>query len=201
MAFSTMFYHSGDCLLVLYWTNRSSTTKLVQFMNTQLSFGSKMLVLVHLNVIFYSHYFVNYFLQHFISHEITVHGTLIENFSRTGSGSVNLSRLLVGLDLTELASSQWSSTSLKFEVNAKLVASCMNLLSIYVCVCVCAILIFLWEVNVLNENAACTPSKWWWSFYNLRSWWIPTDLQVVNSYISSFTNSIIISMKTFKKYS
>ena len=97
-----------------------------------------MLLLVHLNVIFYSHYFVNYFLQHFVSPEIVVHGTPINNFSRSGSEGVNLSRLSIGLDLTELASSQWSNTSnLKFEVNVKLIASCMNLLSVYVCVCVC----------------------------------------------------------------
>ncbi|XP_065867875.1 outer envelope protein 39, chloroplastic isoform X1 [Euphorbia lathyris] len=55
-------------------------------------------------------------LQHSLSPEIGVHGRPFENFSRSGSGGVNLSRLSVGLDLNEPASSQWSSTtSIKFE--------------------------------------------------------------------------------------
>ncbi|XP_057954448.1 outer envelope protein 39, chloroplastic isoform X2 [Malania oleifera] len=54
--------------------------------------------------------------QHSISPEIGVHGLPIDNFSRTGSGGVNLSKFSVGLDLDERASSNWSSTtSVKFE--------------------------------------------------------------------------------------
>lgn len=57
--------------------------------------------------------------QHSISPEIGVHGLPDDNFSRSGSGGVNLSRLSVGLDLSEPASSNWSSkTSIKFEVSA-----------------------------------------------------------------------------------
>lgn len=55
--------------------------------------------------------------QHSISPEIGVHGIPMDNFSRSASGGVNLSRLSVGMDLNEPASSKWSSTtSLKFEV-------------------------------------------------------------------------------------
>lgn len=56
-------------------------------------------------------------LQHSLSPEIGVHGVPIDNFSRSGSGGVNLSKLSVGMDLNEPASSKWSSTtSIKFEV-------------------------------------------------------------------------------------
>lgn len=55
-------------------------------------------------------------LQHSFSPEIGVHGVPVDNFSRSGSGGVNLSRLSMGLDLSEPASSKWSSTtSIKFE--------------------------------------------------------------------------------------
>ncbi|KAE8735576.1 Outer membrane OMP85 family protein isoform 2 [Hibiscus syriacus] len=55
-------------------------------------------------------------MQHSLSPEIGVHGVPVANFSRSGSGGVNLSRLSVGLDLNEPASSKWSSTtSIKFE--------------------------------------------------------------------------------------
>ncbi|XP_022729097.1 outer envelope protein 80, chloroplastic-like isoform X2 [Durio zibethinus] len=55
-------------------------------------------------------------MQHSLSPEIGVHGIPVDNFSRSGSGGVNLSRLSVGLDLNEPASSKWSSTtSIKFE--------------------------------------------------------------------------------------
>ncbi|CAN8255143.1 unnamed protein product [Cochlearia groenlandica] len=57
-----------------------------------------------------------FFIQHSLSPEIGVHGTPIDNFSRSESGGVNLSKLAVGLDLSEPASSKWSSTtSIKFE--------------------------------------------------------------------------------------
>ncbi|CAL1403761.1 unnamed protein product [Linum trigynum] len=55
-------------------------------------------------------------LQHSVSPEIGVHGTPVDNFSRSGSGGVNLSRLSLGVDLNEPASSNWTSTtSIKFE--------------------------------------------------------------------------------------
>ncbi|PPD90875.1 hypothetical protein GOBAR_DD12179 [Gossypium barbadense] len=55
-------------------------------------------------------------MQHSLSPEIGVHGIPVDNFSRSGSGGVNLSRFSVGLDLNEPASSKWSSTtSVKFE--------------------------------------------------------------------------------------
>ncbi|KAK9279192.1 hypothetical protein L1049_012870 [Liquidambar formosana] len=58
----------------------------------------------------------SFVIQHSISPEIGVHGLPIDNFSRSGSGGVNLSRFSVGLDLNEPASSNWSSmTSIKFE--------------------------------------------------------------------------------------
>ncbi|XVE79156.1 hypothetical protein DITRI_Ditri14bG0035300 [Diplodiscus trichospermus] len=57
-----------------------------------------------------------FFIQHSLSPEIGIHGIPVDNFSRSGSGSVNLSRFSVGLDLNEPASSKWSSTtSIKFE--------------------------------------------------------------------------------------
>lgn len=58
----------------------------------------------------------SFIVQHSISPEIGVHGIPMDNFSRSGSGGVNLSRLSVGMDLNEPASSKWSSTtSIKFE--------------------------------------------------------------------------------------
>ncbi|KAG6789134.1 hypothetical protein POTOM_005224 [Populus tomentosa] len=55
-------------------------------------------------------------IQHSFSPEIGVHGIPIDNFSRSGSGGVNLSRISVGLDRNEPATSDWSSTtSIKFE--------------------------------------------------------------------------------------
>ena len=64
---------------------------------------------------------MNYLAQHSFSPEIGVHGIPIDNFSRSGSGGVNLSRISVGLDRNEPATSDWSSTtSIKFEVLAML---------------------------------------------------------------------------------
>ncbi|XP_027082619.1 outer envelope protein 80, chloroplastic isoform X1 [Coffea eugenioides] len=55
-------------------------------------------------------------IQHSVSPEIGVHGVPVDNYSRSGSGGVNLCRFSAGLDLSEPASSNWSSkTSLKFE--------------------------------------------------------------------------------------
>lgn len=55
-------------------------------------------------------------IQHSLSPEVGVHGVPIDNFSRSGSGGVNLSRLSLGLDISEPISSKWSNTtSLKFE--------------------------------------------------------------------------------------
>lgn len=54
--------------------------------------------------------------QHSLSPDIGVHGTPLDNFSRSGSGGVNLSRLSLGLDINEPGSSKWSSTtSIKYE--------------------------------------------------------------------------------------
>lgn len=56
--------------------------------------------------------------QHSVSPEIGVHGIPVDNFSRSGGGGVNLCRFSAGLDLSEPASSNWSSkTSIKFEVS------------------------------------------------------------------------------------
>ncbi|CAA2986005.1 outer envelope 80, chloroplastic [Olea europaea subsp. europaea] len=55
-------------------------------------------------------------IQHSISPEIGIHGIPVDNYSRTGSGDVNLCRFSAGVDLSEPASSNWSSkTSIKFE--------------------------------------------------------------------------------------
>lgn len=52
-----------------------------------------------------------------MSPEIGIHGIPADNFARSRSGGVNLSRLTAGIDLSEPASSNWSSkTSVKFEV-------------------------------------------------------------------------------------
>jgi len=59
--------------------------------------------------------------QHSLSPEIGIHGIPVNNFSRSGSGGINLSRLSVGIDLKEPASSKWSSTtSIKFEVQLEI---------------------------------------------------------------------------------
>ncbi|KAI9072584.1 hypothetical protein K1719_044671 [Acacia pycnantha] len=58
----------------------------------------------------------SFVIQHSLSPEIGVHGIPIENFSRSGSGGINLSRFSVGLDLNEPPSSKWrNTTSIKFE--------------------------------------------------------------------------------------
>ncbi|XP_077241086.1 outer membrane OMP85 family protein isoform X2 [Tasmannia lanceolata] len=58
----------------------------------------------------------SFVIQHSIAPEIGVHGLPIENFSRSGSGGVNLCRFSAGVDVNEPASSNWSSTtSIKFE--------------------------------------------------------------------------------------
>lgn len=58
----------------------------------------------------------SFVVQHSLSPEIGIHGIPVKNFSLSGSGGVNLSRLSVGMDLNEPASSKWSSTtSIKFE--------------------------------------------------------------------------------------
>ncbi|XP_043692927.1 outer envelope protein 39, chloroplastic isoform X1 [Telopea speciosissima] len=58
----------------------------------------------------------SFVIQHSISPEIGVHGLPIDNFSRSGSGGINLCRLSAGVDVNEPASSNWTSTtSIKFE--------------------------------------------------------------------------------------
>ncbi|XP_031402244.1 outer envelope protein 39, chloroplastic [Punica granatum] len=58
----------------------------------------------------------SFVIQHSLSPEIGVHGKPMDNFSRSGSGGVNLSQFSVGLDLTEPANSNWSSTtSIRFK--------------------------------------------------------------------------------------
>ncbi|KVI08148.1 Bacterial surface antigen (D15) [Cynara cardunculus var. scolymus] len=58
----------------------------------------------------------SFVIQHSVSPEIGIHGVPVDNFSRTGSGGVNLCRFSAGLDLDEPGSSNWSSkTSIKFE--------------------------------------------------------------------------------------
>lgn len=57
--------------------------------------------------------------QHSVSPEVAIHGLPFDNFSRSGSGGVNLCRVSAGLDLSEPAGTNWSSkTSVKFEVGA-----------------------------------------------------------------------------------
>ncbi|XP_019238059.1 PREDICTED: outer envelope protein 80, chloroplastic isoform X2 [Nicotiana attenuata] len=51
----------------------------------------------------------SFIIQHSVSPEIGVHGLPVDNFSRSGSGGVNLCRFSAGLDLSEPASSNWSS--------------------------------------------------------------------------------------------
>ena len=59
----------------------------------------------------------NFGIQHSLSPEIGVHGFTTDNFSRSVSGGVNLSRFSVGMDLNDPASSNWSNTtSIRFEV-------------------------------------------------------------------------------------
>ncbi|KAL0370235.1 UNVERIFIED_CONTAM: Outer envelope protein 39, chloroplastic [Sesamum angustifolium] len=57
-----------------------------------------------------------FIIQHSISPEVGIHGLPVDNFSRSVSGGVNLCRFSAGIDLSEPASSNWSSkTSVKFE--------------------------------------------------------------------------------------
>ncbi|CAI9271138.1 unnamed protein product [Lactuca saligna] len=54
--------------------------------------------------------------QHSISPEVGIHGVPVDNFSKTGSGGVNLCRFSAGLDLDEPGTSNWTTkTSIKFE--------------------------------------------------------------------------------------
>ncbi|GJZ55940.1 outer envelope protein 80, chloroplastic [Tanacetum coccineum] len=54
--------------------------------------------------------------QHSVSPEVGIHGVPVDNFSRTGSGGVNLCRFFAGVELDEPESSNWNSkTSVKFE--------------------------------------------------------------------------------------
>lgn len=58
----------------------------------------------------------SFVLQHSVSPEIGVHGVPVDNFSRSATSGVNLSRFSLGLNLTEPATSHWTSTtSIKFE--------------------------------------------------------------------------------------
>lgn len=102
--------------------------------------------------------------QHSLSPEIGVHGTPYDNFSRSGSGGVNLSKLAVGLDLSEPASSKWSSTtSVKFEVpspSPHLEQYCSS-------------------TYKSNIGAACASYERWRTFDNERRGWIPCNLQVI----------------------
>jgi len=55
--------------------------------------------------------------QHSMTPEVAVHGFPADNFTRSGSRGINLSRLSFGLELNEPATSNWTSgTSVKFEV-------------------------------------------------------------------------------------
>ncbi|PIN01916.1 hypothetical protein CDL12_25572 [Handroanthus impetiginosus] len=57
-----------------------------------------------------------FIIQHSMSPETGIHGIPVDNFSRTRSGGVNLRRFSAGVDLSEPASSNWSSkTSVKIE--------------------------------------------------------------------------------------
>jgi hypothetical protein len=50
--------------------------------------------------------------------EIAVHGFPADNFTRSGSRGINLSRLSLGVELNEPSTSNWTSgTSVKFEVD------------------------------------------------------------------------------------
>ncbi|KAL6563694.1 hypothetical protein OROGR_002653 [Orobanche gracilis] len=54
--------------------------------------------------------------KHSMSPEVGIHGVPVENFSRSESDGVNLSRVSIGVDLSEPSSSNWSSkTNVKFE--------------------------------------------------------------------------------------
>ncbi|KAL4573596.1 hypothetical protein LXL04_020407 [Taraxacum kok-saghyz] len=58
----------------------------------------------------------SFVIQHVISPEVGIHGVPIDNFSKTGSGGVNLCRFSAGLDLDEPGTSNWTTkTSIKFE--------------------------------------------------------------------------------------
>ncbi|CAN6327662.1 unnamed protein product [Urochloa humidicola] len=58
----------------------------------------------------------SFVIQHSMTPEIAVHGFPADNFTRSGSRGINLSRLSFGLELNEPATSKWTSgTSVKFE--------------------------------------------------------------------------------------
>ncbi|KAJ0982631.1 hypothetical protein J5N97_010886 [Dioscorea zingiberensis] len=58
----------------------------------------------------------SFVIQHSIAPEIGVHGLRTEHYPHSGTGWINLSRLSAGVELTEPATSNWSSsTSVRFE--------------------------------------------------------------------------------------
>ncbi|KAF0925264.1 hypothetical protein E2562_015975 [Oryza meyeriana var. granulata] len=58
----------------------------------------------------------SFVIQHTMTPEIAVHGFPADNFTRSGSRGINLSRLSLGVELNEPATSNWTSgTSVKFE--------------------------------------------------------------------------------------
>lgn len=130
--------------------------------------------------------------QHSVSPEIGVHGTPTDNFSRSGSGGVNLSQLSVGLDLAEPANSNWSSTtSIRFKVGFILLRSkAINLIwaSVpwYGDICYSVITVFPSEKLIIVSYAACSASKRWWSLHKQGSWWVTCHLQVTQA---SYTKS------------
>ncbi|KAJ1263592.1 hypothetical protein BS78_09G197600 [Paspalum vaginatum] len=58
----------------------------------------------------------SFVIQHSMTPEVAVHGFPADNFTRSGSRGINISRLSFGLELNEPATSNWTSgTSVKFE--------------------------------------------------------------------------------------
>uniref|UniRef100_A0A452ZIB6 Bacterial surface antigen (D15) domain-containing protein n=1 Tax=Aegilops tauschii subsp. strangulata TaxID=200361 RepID=A0A452ZIB6_AEGTS len=58
----------------------------------------------------------SFVIQHSMTPEIAVHGFPADNFTRSGSRGVNLSRLSLGVEINEPTTSKWTSgTSVKFE--------------------------------------------------------------------------------------
>lgn len=58
----------------------------------------------------------SFVIQHSITPEVAVHGIPVNRLSQTEGGEINISRLSVGVDLTEPPNTKWSTkTSIRFE--------------------------------------------------------------------------------------
>ena len=67
------------------------------------------------------------FNQHSVTPEIAVHGSPVDNFTRSGSRGINLCRFSLGFDIGESITPNWSNTTtIKFEVGNNIISHCFT---------------------------------------------------------------------------